>query len=211
MPNPTIPYHETILRPFRVLIERPPEQDKICPLPPGSASVGSLSGCWMIGSRPIASSYSGGAPYMAAIRSDVPSNKARLPNYALATATAKRVWISVRSLRRKRSRSRSKLSMRDVRAARFAPTMRWLPSIASSMPIAPPSGGATATIHSRRNCSRKNRSSMARADLTVRAPVSACAPSESSGSMADTSKTAISLPSAPNTGAPEQQLMCGTE
>src|SRR5712692_8511077 len=68
---------------------------------------------------------------------------------------------------------------------------------------------AAATIHSRRNCSRKNRSSMARADLTVRAPVSACAPSESSVSMADTSQTAISLPSAPNTGAPEQlKSMC---
>jgi hypothetical protein len=31
---------------------------------------------------------------------------------------------------------------------------------------APPSGGATATIHSRRNCSRKKRSSIARADRT---------------------------------------------
>src|SRR6267154_2934706 len=77
------------------------------------------------------------------------------------------------------------------------------------MPVPPPCGAATATIHSRRNCSRKSRSSIALADLTVRAPVSACAASESSGSIADTSKTAISLPSAPNTGAPEQlKSMC---
>ena len=30
-----------------------------------------------------------------------------------------------------------------MRATRFAPTMRWVPSIASSIPEAPPSGGAT--------------------------------------------------------------------
>src|SRR5262245_28266675 len=50
---------------------------------------------------------------------------------------------------------------------------------------------------------------MANADFFVRAPVNACARSESSGSMADTSRTAASRPSAPNTGAPEQlRFMC---
>ena len=136
---------------------------------------------------------------------------------SLLPARSNRVEISIGSLRRKRPGSRSKIvhklmpaasprssSRRDLRATRFAPVMRWSPSTASNMPEAPPSGGATATIQSRRYCSRKNCSSMARADFTARAPVSACAPSESSGSMADTSRTAISLPSAPNTGAPEQ-------
>ena len=45
---------------------------------------------------------------------------------------------------------------------------------------------------------------MARAEFTVRAPVRACACSERPGSMADTSKTAIKLPSTPKIGAPEQ-------
>jgi hypothetical protein len=49
----------------------------------------------------------------------------------------------------------------------------------------------------------KKRSSIERADRTVSAPVSPCARSDSLGSMAETSKTAISRPSTPNTGAPE--------
>ena len=56
----------------------------------------------------------------------------------------------------------------------------------------------------RRKCSRKNRSSMARAEVTVRAPVRACARSERPGSIADTSSTASNRPSAPKIGAPEQ-------
>jgi hypothetical protein len=56
----------------------------------------------------------------------------------------------------------------------------------------------------RRKCSRKNRSSMARAEVTVRAPVRACALSERPGSIADTSSTASNRPSAPKIGAPEQ-------
>jgi hypothetical protein len=136
---------------------------------------------------------------------------------SLLPTSSIRVKMSVRSLRRNGSTCRSKIvhkliparsprssSKKDLRATRFAPTMHWSASIASSTPGTPPSGGATAMIHSRRNCSRKNRSSMARADFVVRAPVSACARSESSGSIADTSKTALSLPSTPNTGAPEQ-------
>ena len=43
-----------------------------------------------------------------------------------------------------------------------------------------------------------------RAEFVVRAPVSACARSDRSGSIAETSNTAISLPSTPKMGAPEQ-------
>ncbi|MHC2280976.1 hypothetical protein ACVME8_007619 [Bradyrhizobium diazoefficiens] len=46
-------------------------------------------------------------------------------------------------------------------------------------------------------------------DRSVSAPVSACARSESSGSTAETSNTAINRPSTPKIGAPEQlKLMC---
>jgi len=50
----------------------------------------------------------------------------------------------------------------------------------------------------------ENRPSMARAEFAVSAPVSACARSDRSGSNAETSNTAIRLPSTPRTGAAEQ-------
>ena len=97
-----------------------------------------------------------------------------------------------------------------MRATRFAPMMRWWPSIASSMPGALPPAAHLATIHLDGTAHEKSLFYRARRSY-CEAPVSACARSESSGSMAETSRTAISPPIGPeHRRAGAAWLMCLT-
>jgi len=109
--------------------------------------------------------------------------------------------MSVASLRRKRrglldmlhrpTPLRSRLSSQQeggTRGSVGTDDALWL-STASSSPWRPLPAARRDNPFSRKRSLRKNRSSIARADVTVRAPVSACARSDRSGSIAETSST----------------------
>src|SRR5882762_1412453 len=91
------------------------------------------------------------------------------------------------------------------RATRSAPTRRWSSSTARSNEGAVSSGGKAATIHAWRKCSRKRRSSTARADAMVAARANCCGRSGPSVATAETSSTPASVPRAIVLAAMDEQ------
>ena len=138
-------------------------------------------------------------------------------NISAVSATVSDVAMSPRSLFRNTARSGANKAPRLIpssmlwfvraniaRACRSAPAIWRSRSTARSIPDRSPSLAPIATIHSRRNRSRKQRSSMARADNSVSMPVRAWDASDQRRSIDETSKTAASFPLSAKIGAPEQ-------